>query len=170
MKEKKQNKIEPYKVFLSAFGMGFMPFAPGTWGSLWTALIAFAVALILKSTLVVAITLAILFVYGFWATVYFGDKGIENYGDDPGMIVSDEVCGQAISLFWLLPYNLMTDSQIIYYFASGFVLFRIFDIIKFWPASYFDRQKTKWGVLFDDIVAGIYACVILQAGRILFAG
>ncbi len=170
MNEKEIKKIEPYKLFLSAFGMGFMPFAPGTWGSLWTALIAFAVAFIFKSTLIVALTLVLLFIYGFWATIYFGDKGIENYGDDPGMIVSDEVSGQAITLFWLLSWDQMPASHIIYYFAAGFFLFRVFDIIKIWPASYFDRQKSKWGVLFDDIAAGVYAGVILQAGRILLAG
>ncbi|MCG8684945.1 MAG: phosphatidylglycerophosphatase A, partial [Desulfobacterales bacterium] len=118
MTENTPEKIEPYKLFLSAFGMGFMPFAPGTWGSLWAALIPFAIALIFKSALVVAITLVILFVYGFWATIYFGDKGIENYGDDPGMIVSDEVCGQSIALFWLLPWHEMTDIKICYYFFA----------------------------------------------------
>ena len=167
MDEKNVKKIEPYKIFLSAFGMGFMPFAPGTWGSVWTALIAFVIAIVFKSNMITAISLAVLFVYGFWATIYFGDEGIKNYGDDPGMIVSDEVCGQAIALFWLLQWETMSNVDICYYFGAGFILFRIFDIIKFWPASYFDRQKTKWGVLLDDIVAGVYAGVILQAGRIL---
>ena len=170
MNENNVKKVEPYKLFLSAFGMGFMPFAPGTWGSLWAALMAFMVAFVFKSPMAVNITLVILFIYGFWATVYFGDKGIENYGDDPGMIVSDEVCGQALTLFWLLPWGQMTNAEMIYYFLAGFLLFRIFDIIKVWPASYFDRQKTKWGVLFDDIAAGVYAGAVLQAGRILIAG
>ncbi len=164
MNEKRAKKIEPYKLFLSAFGMGFMPFAPGTWGSLWTALIFLLVALVSGGAMVPVVTAVILFVYGFWATIYFGDEGIRNYGDDPGMIVSDEVAGQAVALFWLYQWSDWTAGQIALYTAAGFILFRIFDIVKPWPACYFDSLKTKWGVFLDDIVAGVYAGVILQIG------
>ena len=162
MNEKTPKKISAYQLFLSAFGMGFMPFAPGTWGSAWCALIFFIAAMACAGTMAVNITLAILFIYGFWATIYFGDKGIEHYGDDPGMIVSDEVCGQAVAFFWLHQWADFSAAKIAVYCFAGFVLFRIFDIVKPWPACYFDSLKNKWGVLFDDIAAGVYAGIILQ--------
>ncbi len=162
MNEKTSKKIAPYQLFLSAFGMGYMPFAPGTWGSAWTALIFLLVALAGGDSPAATITLVILAAYGCWATIYFGDEGIKNYGDDPGMIVSDEVAGQAVTLFWFYQWGQWPLSDILIYTTAGFVLFRIFDIIKPWPACYFDRLKSKWGVLLDDIVAGVYAAIVLQ--------
>ncbi len=164
MNEKKTGKVRPFELFLSAFGMGFMPFAPGTWGSAWAALIFMLIALVAGNSLAPFVTLVILFVYGFLATIYYGDLGIKHYGDDPGMIVSDEVCGQAVALFWFYNWSDWTFWQIVAYTAAGFILFRIFDIFKPWPACYFDSLKSKWGILLDDVVAGVYAGILLQLG------
>ncbi len=137
----------------TGFGTGFSPIAPGTAGS------ALAIALCIPLTaaglpaLMAAVVL--LFPVGVWAAGVCGDR----YGaHDHGRIVIDEVVGQFIALAsfpaspgWLLP---------------GFLLFRFFDISKPFPAGRIDRRwRTPFGVMADDVVAGVYANLTLQAVR-----
>jgi len=134
-------------------GAGFSPIAPGTAGSALG--VAAYVLLSPAGPAVLAIALAVLLPVGLWAAGICGER----YGaHDHGRIVVDEIAGQLIALAsfparpgWLL---------------AGFLAFRFFDIVKPFPARRIDRTwRTAGGVMADDIVAGIYANLALQAAR-----
>lgn len=144
------------KLVATFFYVGLLPKIPGTWGSL-TAL-PFAVILhniggfpaLLIATLIV-------FFVGWWATIR-ETAGRENH--DPGEIVIDEVVGQWITL---LPASFMFakhDLPLMWpALVAGFIFFRLFDITKPWPVSWADRKETAFGVMFDDVLAGILAAI-----------
>jgi len=136
----------------SGFGSGLSPFASGTAGSAaalipWLALRELDWALYLG---VVALAFAI----GVWASgVVIAKLGIE----DPGVVVWDEFVGQWITL---LPLVVAPRGGLGIF--AGFVLFRVFDVWKPWPASWADRSvKGGFGAMLDDVIAGAYAAVAL---------
>ena len=151
-----------YRFWLSVFGAGYSPFAPGTCGSAVGAAVFLAAGLLGGAPMLIVGLMVVLAVWGAVITVAFGDKAIKELGNDPGLIVSDELCGQAITYMWLWPIAQWSGVQFIVFAAVGFVLFRVFDIVKPWPACRFDRIHNAWGVLLDDVAAGIYANIALQ--------
>ena len=80
-------------------------------------------------------------------------------GPDPAVVTIDEVVGMLISIIFL-PQTPM-------YLLSAFFLFRLLDILKPWPASYFDARPGGWNIMLDDVVAGVYANCILHFLRLL---
>ena len=153
-----------YKIWLTVLGTGYLPLMPGTWAS-GVVLGVFVLAAGLGCPAWgVGVILVALAGHGCWATVAYGDRFIDKYGEDPSLIVSDEQCGQAIAYlcyFWL-GHTVGGIGEILIFGLIGFVLFRIFDIIKPPPAKQFDKMKGAWGVLLDDVMAGVYANVLLQ--------
>ncbi|HOQ05018.1 MAG TPA: phosphatidylglycerophosphatase A [Anaerohalosphaeraceae bacterium] len=142
--------------FATSFGLGRLPAAPGTFGSLppvilyqgfgflWPAANAYAMA---------AVT--ILF---SWFCVQFAPAVIRRTGQsDPREVVADETAGQALTL---LAIALMGPSHICNTAVLGFVLFRLFDIIKPWPIRKFETLPAGWGILTDDLAAGLYAAAL----------
>lgn len=127
--------------------------APGTWGSLVAAGLALIPALLgvgwwwlfALGALVASIANVLL---GQWIEDHFRCK-------DPGAVVVDEVAGQ-----WVTFIGFATLSP--WHVLVGFALFRVFDIVKLPPCRRLERLPRGWGILLDDIVAGIYANVILQ--------
>ena len=148
------------------FGAGFMRPAPGTWGSL--AALPFGLLIIAFGDVVTLIAATIIVtLIGYYASKRFEkDSGVH----DSKMIVIDEVVGQWLTL---IPVIIMVDFAapfFPFYIVLAFILFRLFDIKKPWPVSYFDKQVGgPIGVMGDDIVAGIYAALILT-GCIYYAG
>ena len=146
-------------VICTFFGVGFIPFAPGTWGALAALPLAWLIRSGLGDAIFLALTVLFFFI-GAWASNCF----IDNVGrDDPGAIVIDEVVGQWMTLLWF-------PNDITFYII-GFFLFRIFDIFKPWPIILLDKKiKGGFGVMLDDIAAaffswvGIYA--LLETGMI----
>ncbi|QQR79440.1 MAG: phosphatidylglycerophosphatase A [Deltaproteobacteria bacterium] len=137
-------------IFATGFGSGFAPFASGTWGSL-VGLVFYVLFKDFSSSLY-AVTLLGVFAISVWsaeiAEEHFGKK-------DPGEIVVDEIIGQLVSLAFL-PFSWKMT-------IAGFLLFRLFDILKPFPARWFqDHLKGGWGVVMDDVMAGIYANLVLQ--------
>jgi len=141
---------------VSTFGVGYLPLMPGTYGSLVAVGIFLGftqlakgnalVALVLVS--IVAVTLA-----GIWAA----SRTEELSGrKDPGKVVVDEVAGQLISLF---PLTLFAHWSIVAVIIS-FILFRFFDIVKPYPARRLEALKGGFGIMCDDLLAGVYAAVI----------
>jgi phosphatidylglycerophosphatase A len=138
----------------SGFGSGFSPFASGTVGS--------AVALIpwlaLRELDLVFYVLALVaaFALGVWASdIVIRRLGIE----DPSVVVWDEFVGQWIAL---LPLVVAPRGWL--WIVAAFVLFRIFDVWKPWPASWADRHvKGGFGAMLDDVFAGAYAALVLAA-------
>jgi phosphatidylglycerophosphatase A len=142
----------PAVVLASWFGAGFLPLAPGSWGSL--AALPFAWALTAAcGKLGLAIALLCLLPAGAWAA----QAVVRHSGrHDPGAIVVDEVAGQ-----WLV---LLAAPRALPFYAAGFVLFRIFDVAKPWPAGWADRRVGGGvGVMLDDVFAAVYAGVVLLA-------
>ncbi|MFP3869494.1 MAG: phosphatidylglycerophosphatase A [Syntrophobacteria bacterium] len=138
-------------VFLATgFFSGFLPRIPGTWGTFAAIPV---VMLAHQADRQVQLLSAVLFV---GAAVWISGKAeILLGGRDPGPIVIDEMCGFVITLLWL-PLTLWTISL-------GFVLFRCFDILKPPPIGSLERRlRGGWGVVMDDVAAGIYANVSLR--------
>jgi phosphatidylglycerophosphatase A len=137
------------------FYCGRAPFAPGTVGSLgslviWIPAVMFSWPLWLKLLLLIA-----LFFIGVWASGY----GIAHYQKtDPSQVVIDEVVGQGIPFLIIGP----TLHEII----LAFLLFRLFDILKPWPIKAIEHKfQDKWGIMLDDVAAGIFAMTVLFLGK-----
>jgi len=146
----------------SCFGLGYLPLAPGTWGSLPPA-IAFAI-ICRFSPSAQSIVLAILALFGCVVCVMFAPAVIAQTGKaDPGQVVADEFAGQAITFLAAVFFNtqVFSTGQIWLTTLAGFLLFRIFDIAKPWPCRLLERLPQGWGVLADDLMAGVYAAISL---------
>ncbi len=156
----------PYVWLATWFGSGFMRPAPGTWGSL--AALPFGLLLLaFASTTLLAIAIILVTIVGLWAAREFEkDSGVH----DSKMIVIDEVAGQWLSMVPISLYISISAPLFPVYVILSFVCFRFFDIIKPWPVSFFDRKVGgATGVMADDIVAGLYASLVLT-GIIIYAG
>ena len=126
---------------------------PGTWGSL--AALPFAWVIHMKfGPNGLAIATTIVLAVGVWAAdVYAKEIG----DDDPGAVVIDEVAGQWLTLALAAPLDSL-------FYAAGFLLFRVFDILKPWPVNWADDQlKGGLGIMADDIIAAGYAAAVLVA-------
>jgi phosphatidylglycerophosphatase A len=158
------------------FGLGYLPKAPGTWGSAGSA----ALALLLSWLGFRSIDTVTQLVPGrnFWTWglvpgygevliaviisavgVFVADRAAK-YAQtkDPQWVVIDEVSGQLITyylFFWITPLNWKS-------WLLGFILFRLFDIWKPFPARQLEQLPGGWGIMADDWMAGIYAAIVLQ--------
>ena len=140
------------RLIATFFYVGLLRPAPGTWGSLAALPVAYALLLAGGFWLLLAATVAV-FVLGWIATDRV-TAGMVNH--DPSWIVIDEVAGQ-----WLVLIVAPLDPA---FYALGFVLFRFADITKPWPANWAERRLPGGlGIMADDIVAGIYAGVVVWA-------
>ena len=161
MGERPLPALHPASLLATWFGAGLLPVAPGTWGSLAALPFAWAIATLLGQPALL-IAAAIVFCIGWWAAAQVGRaSGIA----DEGSIVIDEVAGQWLTLAAVPPSAAA--------YILGFLLFRLFDITKPWPARTAERTiPGGLGVMADDIVAGLYAAVLLyvlhEIGRALF--
>jgi phosphatidylglycerophosphatase A len=132
----------------TVLGVGYVPIAPGTFGSAVGLLLWFALP---SSPLVQAIAIVVIFVVGSWS----GSVAERHFGRiDPGHVVIDEVAGMLVTLF-LVPVGWMGV-------LAGFLLFRIADIIKPYPANRLERLPGGLGIMADDVMAGIYANLALR--------
>ena len=155
-------------LFVTMFGIGKIRIIPGTFGSLTTVIILFILfhPLNISSNLIL-LGLIIIFIYSFFA-VADHTENIEN--KDPKEIVIDEFIGQSIPIY-LYEISHGTekspDEAIIFYVVC-FVLFRFFDIKKPFPVNFFDRNfKNSFGVIMDDVCAGLYVVLSLICFMIL---
>ena len=144
------------------FSLGKIGFIPGTFGSLVTVIFLFVCFHILNiSTNIILILLLFTFVYSFIA--------IKNYTEnksnkDPKEIIIDEFIGQSIPIYlYEISHNTVKSSdQTILLYTICFILFRFFDILKPFPVSYFDKKhKNSFGVIMDDVCAGLYVTLLL---------
>ena len=156
--------MKKINVLLSTFfGYGYLTKFPGTVTSAVTTVFLYITYEILGYTNLKfsIICFMFLFFYSFFAVK---DSESEFKNKDPRQIVIDEVLGQSIPLILLLYLNQTNQISIsveIYYILS-FVFFRIFDILKPFPVSYFDKNhKNYFGIIMDDIMAGIYSMILI---------
>ena len=137
----------------SVFGAGYAPVASGTVGSLVTLI---ALWLIPFTTLALLVTLAIVTLVGIWAGSRV-ERAID--AKDPGIIVIDEVAGMLVSVLFL--------PRTIPVLVTAFLLFRLFDIWKPFPARQLQEMHGGVGVMLDDLIAGAYALALIVTSRAL---
>jgi phosphatidylglycerophosphatase A len=167
------NGIKDYfALAVTTFGVGYLPLAPGTWGSMVGVLIYLGAGFVdaiwdhhwsvqhnlnaaqagAISHVFMAIVLLILCLVGIWAA----GRSTDLFGNsDPSQAVVDEVMGQLIT-FLFIPFT--TSWKLI---LAGFLLFRLFDIWKPYPIRAFESMPGGLGICADDIVAGVYAGICL---------
>lgn len=136
------------KIFCSGFGMGYVPKIPGTFASL---IILFPVWF-LKENFDLSFLIFLIIIYSSISFYFINIIIKEEKNKDPSFIIVDEHIGQAIALIFC--QESFND------YIISFILFRFFDIFKPFPVNYFDKLKNTYGVLLDDIVAGILVSVI----------
>jgi phosphatidylglycerophosphatase A len=153
------------RLLTSCFGLGWLPVAPGTWGSLPPAIIFGLLCHLGLSTASAAVIMAVLALAGSVVCVKFAPAVIAATGKpDPREIVADEFAGQAITFLptGLWAINEFPTTGIWIAVGFGFMLFRIFDITKPWPIRRLEKLPKGWGILADDLLAGVFAAIVLQ--------
>ena len=154
-----------YKFMASGFGVGWLPVAPGTWGAAeavlllvpfqWLNIIPSSSTLSPQGKQSLFNLILIFFIVIFtWIGVKAVDALEDEWGKDPKQVVIDEMIGVWIAVlgFPLTGFNLI----------AGFVLFRFFDIAKPLGIRQLEDIKGGWGVMLDDVLAGVYANIVLQ--------
>ena len=138
------------KIIATGFGTGYLPIGPGSWGTFPGMLLCWA--------------MQPLPVWGYVAMVIFlacvgvhiaGEVEPEFGKKDPGQIVIDEIVAFPITMF-LIPISWGT-------MVLGFFLNRLIDTIKPWPACRLERLAGGWGIMMDDLCAGVYSCLLMHA-------
>ncbi len=155
------------RLLTSCFGLGWLPFAPGTWGSLPPAIIFALASQLGASAVVVGVIMAAVALAGSAVCVRFAPTVIAATGkNDPGEVVADEVAGQAVTFLVspLIGAGSVSPGQMWIVALAGFLLFRAFDITKPWPIRKLEKFPQGWGILADDLLAGVFAAVLLQIG------
>jgi len=149
-------------LFVTLFGIGKIKKIPGSFASLATTLFLFFLFHILSvSSNIVLIFVIIIFFISLYAVNIF-IKDLDN--KDPKEVVIDEFIGQSIPicLYEIAHEGPKETSQVLTFYFLMFILFRIFDIIKPYPVSYYDKNfKNSFGVIMDDVCAGLYVVAIL---------
>jgi phosphatidylglycerophosphatase A len=153
-------------------GLGDRLPAPGTTvGSLLPALLWLGLCVVLPSSLarisITAAGLVVFAVVGIWSAEIEAERRDTS---DPRPIVIDESAGQWLTYLVALPFvPLLTFSDLAIFAGAGFVLFRLFDIIKVWPIKTFERLPGGIGIVADDLAAGYFAAACLIIGWRIFA-
>ncbi len=155
-------------LFVSLFGIGKFSKIPGSIASLVTTIFLFFLFHILYiSPDIVLIGVIIV----FFASLYLVNIYIKNIDDkDPKEIVIDEFIGQSIPicLYEIAHQGVKEINSVLTFYFIMFILFRIFDITKPYPVSYYDKNfKNSFGVIMDDICAGLYVVGVLVLYMVL---
>jgi len=156
-------KIKLYEVFsnpslflATGFGIGLLPIAPGTFGSMLGVVLFLAIAHLYLHTFWLGMIILILFFVSYFA-VQSALKIIKR--SDPGEIVIDEILGMMLVMITIPP-----DPKWIF---LAFILFRMFDILKPWPVNQVDSKlKNALGVILDDLLAAFYAGIVIVGIRL----
>jgi phosphatidylglycerophosphatase A len=156
------------RLFTSYLGLGWLPVAPGTWASLLPAIVFALLCYFGVRSIYISIILCVLALDAATICVWFSPAVVAELGnEDPREIVVDEVAGQAIA--YLGAYA-VGGREIFVTAAVGFGAFRLFDIFKPWPCRQLEKLPAGWGILADDLMAGVYAAAVLQICARLWIG
>jgi phosphatidylglycerophosphatase A len=142
---------------IATCGVGYLPLIPGTYGSLLSVAIFLLFAQLVAGNSLVALVLVFIVAVTF-AGIWAATRTEQLTGrKDPGKVVVDEVAGQMIALLPLVVLSLQWSTRGV---IVSFILFRLFDIFKPYPAGRMERLKGGLGIMCDDLVAGAYAALI----------
>ena len=149
-------------IFVTFFGIGKIKKIPGTFASLFTMLLLFFLFHILNFSpnIILVIIILIFFISLFAVKIYIKDLS----NKDPKEVVIDEVIGQSIPLYlYEVSHNIEKVSiDALKFYLIIFILFRFFDIAKPFPVNYFDKNfENSFGVIMDDVCAGLYVVLVL---------
>lgn len=137
------------QIIATFFYIGYVPIIPGTFGSLATFVPYFFLSYLTWPFYLAGIILVV--AMGIWAA---GNMEKTTKIIDPSFVVVDEVAGQLITLF-LVPFSWPA-------MIAGFIIFRILDIIKPFPAGRAEKLPGGWGIMLDDVLVGVYGNLVLQ--------
>lgn len=145
------------KLFVTYFGLGMLPVAPGTWGAAGGLLTAIFIHHFVPQAQLVLVVLTICFTI---IGALFAKSLEPEWGEDPSRIVIDEVVGMWISMLFL-PFRWEC-------YVLSFILFRLFDIYKPFYIRKMESIGNGWGVMLDDVLAGVYANFAMQIVVLVF--
>ena len=149
----------------TCFGLGWLPVAPGTWGSLPPAIVFSVLMCCSGSPVVATIVMAVMAALGSVACLCCALASVAAVGkNDPGEVVMDEFAGQALT-FLAIPVLVprpLSGGECFLFALLGFLLFRAFDIVKPWPIKRLELLPSGWGILMDDLAAGICSAGVLS--------
>ena len=149
-------------LFVTLFGIGKIKKIPGSFASLATTLLLFFLFHVLNVLPnIILISVIIIFLISLFAVNVF-IKDLDN--KDPEEVVIDEFIGQSIPicLYEIAHEGTKETNQVLTFYFIMFILFRIFDIVKPYPVSYYDKNfKNSFGVIMDDVCAGLYVVAVL---------
>ena len=161
------NFLKPIQIFATFFGVGFLAFAPGTWGSLFGLILFFYTNIYLSINVQFFYLLLLTIILVAILVCYFATKQLSDNEKDQKSIVIDELAGVWIAFIPVSGIVMMQD--FLTYSVLAFLLFRVFDIWKPYPIGYIDKRiKNYLGVVLDDLVAGLYAAITIWLILILF--
>ena len=147
---KERNLSNPAVFFATGFGVGLLPIAPGTWGSILAVFMAWGIVSIFSHLALLTVTIFVFFI-GIFASEFC----INHFSSsDPKQVVIDEIVAQWLVLL-IVPLEPLN-------YLVGFIIFRFFDIFKPWPISWIDKNlKGGFGIMADDVLAAVFAMIIL---------
>lgn len=154
LKLKRRNELDRLvRAVVTGFGVGYLPLAPGTWGSLEAVLLVWVVHWLLPAheMMVLASLLVVLTLPAIFLSARFSRSESD---PDPSEIVIDEILGQILCLLWV-PVSIVS-------LVVGFSMFRFFDIVKPFPARRSEKLPGGIGIVCDDLIAGLYAGLSLK--------
>ena len=158
---------KPSHLFATLFGIGLLPIAPGTWGSLFGLIMFLYAGVHLSISQELFYFLLLCIISLSLIVCYFATKDLDKNENDQKSIVIDELAGVWLA-FTPVAGIIMMKEFLIYSFLA-FIFFRIFDIWKPYPINIVDREiKNYFGVVLDDLIAGIYAAIIVILISYLF--
>ena len=149
-------------LFVTLFGIGKIKKIPGSVASLATTIFLFFLLHMLKISpnFILAFVIIVFFISLYAVNIFI--KDLEN--KDPKEVVVDEFIGQSIPicLYEIAHEGSKETSQVLTFYFIMFILFRVFDIVKPYPVSYYDKNfKNSFGVIMDDVAAGLYVVAVL---------
>tara|TARA_B000000437_G_scaffold180348_1_gene136324 strand:+ start:401 stop:895 length:495 start_codon:yes stop_codon:yes gene_type:complete len=149
-------------LFVTLFGIGKISKIPGSIASLVTTVFLFFLFHVVNiSANIILASIVVIFFISLWSVSIF-IKSLDN--KDPNEVVIDEFIGQSIPicLYEIAHEGTKETSQVLTFYFIMFILFRIFDIVKPYPVSYYDKNfKNSFGVVMDDVCAGLYVVAVL---------
>ena len=165
--DKFPNLLKPSHIFATLFGVGLLPFAPGTWGSLFGLILFFYTNIYLSINVQFFYLLLLAIILVAILVCYFATKELSDKEKDQKSIVIDELAGVWIAFIPVSGIVMMQD--FLTYSILAFLAFRVFDIWKPYPIGFIDKKiKNHIGIVLDDLVAGLYAAIIIWLILILF--
>ncbi len=165
--DKFPNLLKPSHIFATLFGVGLLPFAPGTWGSLFGLILFFYTNIYLSINVQFFYLLLLAIILVTILVCYFATKELGDNEKDQKSIVIDELAGVWIAFIPVSGIVMMQD--FLTYSILAFLAFRVFDIWKPYPIGFIDKKiKNHIGIVLDDLVAGLYAAIIIWLILILF--